>query len=126
MKRNIENKHYIKRHGELHPHVSFGLFLILLGVSLLVATNDLLGLGGVSDYFTWQTVLIFIGVLLLLNLNFTGGILCIAGGFWFMMDELLPELPAYIHTIYWPSVIILVGLGLIISSILKRIRTKQF
>ncbi len=126
MKQNVENRHYLKRRGELHPNVSFGLFLILLGVALLVATNDLLGLGEVSDYFTWQTVLIFIGLLLLLNLNFTGGILFIAGGFWFMMDELSLELPPYIQTIYWPSVIILVGLGLIVSSIIKRIRIKQF
>jgi hypothetical protein len=46
MKRNIENRHYLKHHRELHPHVSFGLFLILLWVTLIVATNDLLGLGG--------------------------------------------------------------------------------
>ncbi|MDX9812454.1 MAG: hypothetical protein RBU28_08700, partial [Bacteroidales bacterium] len=126
MKRNIETMHFNKHKGELHPHVSFGLFLILLGVALLVATNDLLNLGEVSNYFTWQTVLIFIGVLLILNLNFTGGVLFIAGGFWFLMDELSLELPAYFNTIYWPSVIILVGLGLIISSLLKRNRTKQF
>lgn len=126
MKKDIGNRHYLKHHRELHPNVSFGLFLILLGVALIVATNDLLGLGGISDYFTWQTVLIFIGVLLLLNLNFTGGILSIAGGFWFLMDELSLDLPAYIHTIYWPSVIILVGLGLIISSIFKRNRIRQF
>jgi len=124
MRKDIENRHYLKRRGELHPSISFGLFLILLGVTLLVATNDLLGLGEVSDYFTWQTVLIFIGVLLLLNLNFTGGILFIAGGFWCMMDELSLELPGYFNTIYWPSVIILIGLGLIISSVLKRNRIK--
>ncbi len=124
MKQHIESRHYLKHHGELHPLVSFGLFLILLGVALLVATNDLLGLGGVSDYFTWQTVLIFIGVLLLLNLNFTGGILFIAGGFWFMVDKLSLELPEYFDKIYWPSVIILIGLGYIISSVFKRDRIK--
>lgn len=124
MKQYIESRHYFKRHGELHPLVSFGLFLILLGVALLVATNDLLGLGAVRDYFTWQTVLIFIGVLLLLNLNFTGGILFIAGGFWFMVDKLSLELPGYFDKIYWPSVIILIGLGYIISSVFKRDKTK--
>jgi len=53
--------------------VSIGLFFIVLGVALLVATNDLLKLGSVSEYFTWETAMIFVGVLLLLNLRFTGG-----------------------------------------------------
>jgi len=117
----MKNKdQFLKRHREHHPQVSFGLFLILLGLALLIAINDLLGLGSVSEYFTWQTVLIFIGVLLLLNLNFTGGLLLIAGGTWFMLDEYSIELPDIIQTVYWPSVIILIGLGFIISSFIKR------
>jgi len=57
------------RDREHHPRVSIGLFFIVLGVALLVATNDLLNLGSVSSYFTWETAMIFIGVLLLLNLH---------------------------------------------------------
>jgi cytochrome c oxidase subunit IV len=111
------------RHREHHPQVSIGLFLIVLGLALLVATNDLLNLGSVQDYFTWETALIFIGVLLLLNLHFTGGLLMIALGTWFLIDHLDYELPEIIKTIYWPSVVILVGLGFIISSLFKRKKT---
>jgi hypothetical protein len=57
------------RDREHHPRVSIGLFFIVLGVALLVATNNLLNLGSVSSYFTWETAMIFIGVLLLLNLH---------------------------------------------------------
>ncbi len=57
------------RQREHHPQVSIGLFFILLGVALLIATNDWLHLGGVHEYFTWQTAMIFIGALLLLNLQ---------------------------------------------------------
>jgi len=39
------NKDYLKRHREHHPQVSFGLFLIVLGLALLIATNDMLHLG---------------------------------------------------------------------------------
>lgn len=111
---------FTQSHREHHPRVSFGLFLIALGLALLVATNDMLNLGSVGEYFTWETAMIFVGVLLLLNLQFTGGLLLIAGGTWFLLDEVDYKLPEIIRTIYWPSVIILVGLGFIVSSFLKR------
>ena len=121
----MKNKdHFILRHREHHPQVGFGLFLITLGLALLVATNDLLNLGEISDYFTWQTGMIFIGVLLILNLQFTGGLLLIAAGTWFLMDKINYEMPEIIKAIYWPAVIILIGLGFIISSLVK-IKTKS-
>lgn len=105
---------------EHHPRVSIGIFFIVLGVALLVATNDLLGLGSVSNYFTWQTAMIFIGVLLLLNLQFTGGVLLIAGGIWFLRDSIFIISPEVFKTFYWPSVIGIVGLSFILSSLFKR------
>ena len=114
------NKDYLKRHREHHPQVSFGLFLIVLGLALLIATNDMLHLGGVREYFTWETALVFIGVLLLVNLQFMPGLLCIAGGAWFIMDDYYDEIPELIKTLYWPGVIILIGIAFIISSFIKR------
>lgn len=115
---------YYERHREHHPMVGFGLFLILLGVALLVATNDLLHLGGIREYFTWETALIFVGALLLLNLHFTGGILFIAGGAWFLLDDYYGEIPQFLQTIYWPAVLMLVGVSFIISSLVRRYRNK--
>ncbi|HUX96104.1 MAG TPA: hypothetical protein VMV47_10255 [Bacteroidales bacterium] len=114
------NKNLIKR--EHHPRISIGLFFITLGVALLIATNDLFNLGGIYRYFTWETALIFVGVLLLLNLHFTGGILMVAGGLWFMQDEINMVVPEMLKTFYWPGVIILIGLAYIISSIFKRVK----
>jgi hypothetical protein len=108
------------RNKEHHPQTGIGLFFIVLGIALLVATNDLLNLGSISEYFTWQTAMVFIGVLLLVNLNFIGGILLIAGGTWFFMEDHYMSIPSYIKTIYWPGVIILIGLSFIISSLFKR------
>jgi hypothetical protein len=105
---------------EHHPRVSIGLFFIVLGVALLVATNDLLDLGGVSRYFTWETAMIFIGVLLLLNLHFTGGLLLIAGGIWFLKDHIFLITPETFRNFYWPAVIVILGLSFILSSLLKR------
>jgi hypothetical protein len=107
------------RNREHHPQTGIGLFLIVLGLALLVATNDLLHLGSISHYFTWQTGMVFIGVLLLVNLNFVGGVLLIAGGVWFFMKDQYIEIPMYIKTLYWPAVIMLIGISFIISSAFK-------
>ena len=108
------------RDREHHPRVSIGLFFIVLGVALLVATNDLLGLGSVNRYFTWETAMIFIGVLLLLNLHFTGGLLLIAGGIWFLKDHIFLITPETFRNFYWPAVIVILGLSFILSSLFKR------
>jgi hypothetical protein len=109
---------------EHHPQVGIGLFFIVLGLALLVATNDMLHLGSISEYFTWETAMVFIGVLLLLNLQFVGGILLIAGGSWFLIDDYFGVIPEFIKTVYWPGVIVLLGISFIISSIFKRFRNR--
>jgi hypothetical protein len=111
--------HYVRRNREHHPQVGIGLFFIVLGLALLVATNDMLHLGSVKEYFTWETAMIFVGVLLLVNLHFIPGLLLMAGGAWFMIDNFYGEIPALIKTVYWPAVIILTGLSFIISSFFK-------
>jgi hypothetical protein len=108
------------RDREHHPRVSIGLFFIVFGVALLVATNDLLNLGSVSSYFTWETAMIFIGVLLLLNLHFTGGLLLIAGGIWFLKDHIFLTTPEIFRNFYWPAVIVIIGLSFILSSFFRR------
>jgi len=108
------------RGREHHPRVSIGLFFIVLGVALLIATNDLLSLGNVSRYFTWETAMIFVGVLLLLNLHFTGGLLLIAGGIWFLQDHIFVITPEMFKTFYWPAVIVFIGLAFILTSFFKR------
>ena len=122
-----KSDHHMREHREHHPQVGIGLFFIVLGLILLVATNDMLHLGGIKEYFTWQTVMIFIGALLLLNLQFIPGLLLIAGGAWFLMDDYFDELPELIKTLYWPGVIVLLGISFIISSFIRRKKkTDQF
>jgi phage shock protein PspC (stress-responsive transcriptional regulator) len=111
---------YFQKNREHHPQIGVGLFFIVLGLALLVATNDMLHLGGIREYFTWETALVFVGVLLLLNLHLIGGMLLIAAGTWFMMDNHYGKIPELIKTIYWPAVIMLVGISFIISSFFKR------
>jgi hypothetical protein len=81
--------------------------------------HDLLNLGSVRDYFTWETMLVFIGVLLLLNLQFTGGLVMIAIGSWFFIENRDYQIPELVRTIFWPSLIILIGIVFIVSSFIK-------
>lgn len=120
-----KDEYYLKRQGEHHPLVSLGLFFIVLGAALMVAVNDLLNLGSIREYFTWETAMVFVGVLLLLNLKFTGGILLIALGTWFFIRNMEYEIPQIVKTVYWPGVIILIGLGFILSAVINRFRKRN-
>ncbi|MFN8242219.1 MAG: DUF5668 domain-containing protein [Bacteroidales bacterium] len=112
------------KHREHHPRISIGLFFIVLGLALLAVTNDVLNLGGFERYFTWETALIFIGVLLIVNLNFIGGLIMTSIGTWFLLDKLYVEIPEIVRTMYWPGVIILAGISFIISSLIGKYRNK--
>lgn len=116
----MKKKHHNYRHNELNPRAAFGIFLVTLGIVLLIATNDLFNLGGISDYFTWKTAMIYIGVLLFLNLEFTGGIFLVAGGIWFMREELFPLAGDKFDIFFWPAVIGLTGISFILSSIFRK------
>lgn len=116
--RHREHRHH-KMIGN-NSGVSIGIFFIVLGVALLIATNDVFHLGSMSSYFNWKTVMVFIGVILLLNLEFTGGVLMIAAGIWFLQDEIFPFAHDTFNTFYWPAVIALIGFSFIISSLIKR------
>jgi hypothetical protein len=117
----MRHKYHLHTHErEHHPRVSTGIFFIALGLALLVATNDLLNFGSVSSYFTWETAMIFIGVIMLLNLKFTPGLLLIAGGIWFLQDRIFFITPEIFKNFYWPAVIVVVGIAFIISSFIRR------
>jgi hypothetical protein len=118
--RNRDHFHIHRKKREHHPMIGIGIFFIVLGVALLIATNDLLNLGSIGSYFNWRTAMIFVGVLLLLNLEFPGGFLLIAGGIWFMQDELFPFAEEKFDTFFWPVVIGFVGLSFILSALFKR------
>ncbi len=102
------------------PGLNVGIFFILLGVALLIATNDLLHLGSVNRYFTWETAMIFIGALLLLNLKFAGGFLLIAGGIWFLQDNYFIFPHEFFRIYYWPAVIGVIGVSFILSALIKK------
>ncbi|NLN31873.1 MAG: hypothetical protein GX158_11705 [Bacteroidales bacterium] len=109
-----------QKYRKHHSRTGFGFFLIALGIALLVATNDMLHLGSINEYFTWETAMIFVGILLILNLSCLPGTFMVAGGVWFLYENHLGGMSHAVKTFYWPSVAILAGISLIIVSLFKR------
>jgi len=96
--------------------VSIGIFFIVLGLALLVATNDMLKLGNVRDYFTWETAMDFYWCTSFTQSAFHHGINSdCRGRLVFFLTNLDIEFSGIIKTVYWPAVIIIAGLGFILS-----------
>jgi hypothetical protein len=94
----------------------FGVFLIVLGLMMLAATTDVLGWGDIDEYIRWEMLLLFIGMIMLLQGNFTGSVVLIAIGIWFMLPDLLPFTPEYVRVGFWPAVLVLAGITYLIPS----------
>jgi len=80
----------------------------------------MLNLGSVGAYFTWESVLMFLGLIMFINRSFLAGFLCIAACGWFILDDTYFMALPFVKNIYWPVVLILIGLGFIIASFFKR------
>ncbi|HCC71385.1 MAG TPA: hypothetical protein DEQ09_09590 [Bacteroidales bacterium] len=105
-----------------NPGWSIGIFLIVLGLFLAGVFMDVLNLDNPREYFVWPMLLIFIGVLSFFHSNPAFGIITIAVGGYFLFPRIDFELPAVYEKLYWPSTIILAGLAMIISGIVRRYR----
>ncbi|MDT8400597.1 MAG: DUF5668 domain-containing protein [Bacteroidales bacterium] len=104
------------------PGRSFGIFLVLAGLFLAGFMFDVLSLGNFREYFIWPMLLIFIGVFSIFTENAAAGIILIAIGGYFFLRRIDFELPEIYEKLYWPAAIILAGLTLIISGIVRRYR----
>lgn len=106
-----------ERHS--NPFSGLAKLLIALGLVLLTAKTDLLGLGTTSAYFTWQVLLMLLGLLALLNLDLVFSLLLFATGFYFLMPEMTVQLSSFYMNIYWPVVIVAAGILFMIKPVFK-------
>jgi len=105
-----------------HPHnrptgqgrAASGLILILAGLVLLLANFDIIQ-GNVGHYlFNWKTILIALGIIFIgAKENKTSGYILLGLGIVFWLPELVGPYYISFSDIFWPSILILVGLLLI-------------
>jgi len=95
------------KHRSSHGHIWTGVFILIIGVAALLKAT----LTNLPDWlFSWEVLLIVIGLFLGLRHNFQGAawfILILVGGA-FLLDDIYPDIEMRRYT--WPLVLILVGL----------------
>lgn len=91
---------------------ALGAIFIIIGILFLLDNLRLLPVEIPFYFFTWQMILVLIGIYQLLSGNTRGGLFFIALGliFW------LPEYFDIRFEDYWPIVLIAVGIGFLVDK----------
>ena len=94
----------------------FGLALVLVGLVLLLAKLDPMGWHSTCKYFSWQVILIIVGLLLLRERDsVVMGIILISVGLFSLLPRIV-FIPWILHRLFWPGVLIIIGLTIILSK----------
>ena len=97
-------------------HLLLGIVLMFLGLFLIADLADIIPWRLRDFIFTWQALLIFLGLIFLSNKENKGtGIILIAVGSFFLLPRVL-NVPHYWGSLFWPSLLILLGLVVIFGS----------
>ena len=111
MERQPQN---FKRSGR--AHLLLGIVLMFLGLFLIADLADIVPWRMRDFLFTWQALLIFLGLVFLSNKDNKGtGLILIAIGSFFLLPRFF-DLPNYWRSLFWPSMLILLGLVVIFGS----------
>jgi predicted membrane protein len=110
------NENVAVRHGVRNKSLVFGLLVLGLGFVWLLHN-----FGWINDWawdiiFSWQTLLIAIGIINIANDSSRGmGWILIAIGGFFMVSDIY-DLPTSFRHVFWPALLIIIGIVLIFGS----------
>lgn len=111
MERQPQN---FKRSGR--AHLLLGIVLMFLGLFLIADLADIIPWRLRDFLFTWQALLIILGIVFLSNKENKGtGIVLIAVGSFFLLPRII-DVPYYWRSLFWPAMLILLGLVVIFGS----------
>ena len=97
-------------------HLLLGIVLMFLGLFLIADLADIVPWRLRDFIFTWQALLIFLGLIFLSNKENKGtGIILIVIGSFFLLPRFF-DVPYYWRSLFWPSILIILGLVIIFSS----------
>jgi len=96
-------------HSKRNSRAVLGIILILIGAALIAINLDWIPFS-LAWLVSWKMLLIVIGVVLLASKQNKGPgiVLVLIGGFFLALDFV--DSSYYLHRIFWPSLIILVGI----------------
>lgn len=109
-----ENKKYTRNS---RAHLLLGIILVLLGVAVLAEIFDAVPWRMRDIIFSWQMILIVLGVIFISGRDSksTGYILLGIGAF-FILPRFF-DVPHYWRSLFWPSLLILVGLLILFGRV---------
>jgi len=110
------------KENQSNPFSGLAKFMIAIGLVMLAAKTNILGLGSQSNYFTWEMLLIFFSLIALMNFDLVASILLFAGGYYLLMPEMSVQLSPFYKQIYWPAVIVLVGLAFMLKPLTNKLK----
>jgi len=97
-------------------HLLLGIVLMFLGLFLIADLADIIPWRLRDFLFTWQALLIFIGLVFLSNKENKGtGIILIVVGSFFLFPRMI-HVPDYWRSLFWPAMLIIIGLVVIFGS----------
>lgn len=97
-------------------HLLLGVVLMFLGLFLIADLADIVPWRLRDFIFTWQALLIFLGLVFLSNQENKGtGVILIVVGSFFLLPKFF-DVPYYWRSLFWPAMLILLGLVVIFSS----------
>jgi predicted membrane protein len=119
MERQPQN---FKRSGR--AHLLLGIVLMFLGLFLIADLANIFHMEWrLRDFlFTWQALLILLGIIFLSNRENKGtGVILIAIGAFFLLPNIAREirsidLPDYWGSLFWPTILIVLGVVIIFST----------
>ncbi len=105
-----------KRSGR--AHLLLGIVLMFLGLFLIAEMAGVFPGSMRRFLFSWQALLILLGIIFLSNKENkgTGVILIVIGSFFLLPKFHFFDLPDYWRSLFWPSMLILLGLVVIFGS----------
>jgi predicted membrane protein len=111
MERESQN---FKRSGR--AHLLLGIVLMFLGLFLIADMADIIPWRMRDIIFTWQALLILLGIIFISNRESKGtGVILIAIGGFFLLPRFF-ELPHYWRSLFWPSMLIILGFVIIFGG----------
>ena len=113
----MENNENVTVHtARNRKSLTFGLIVVLLGLAWLLHNFGMISDMTWDIIFSWQMLLIAIGVVNVANDSSRGiGWILIAIGGFFLVSDVF-DLPTTFRHVFWPALLILIGLVLIFGS----------
>ncbi|RAI99411.1 putative membrane protein [Chitinophaga skermanii] len=98
-----------------------GIILVIIGSLFLLKRLDI---GFPSWIFSWEVILIVIGLALGVRRNFKGSgwLICVMIGGFFILKDYIEWWPINVRRFMWPLIIILVGIIIIINSTKRKLQ----